>query len=76
VSFADDVERYGRAVQSGRLSMDRAVLALGTSAVVHGVSLTPLGLRDVLENWQTYRSRMEQFFDGVEQSLRELEGEV
>ncbi|MBV6700224.1 hypothetical protein KV557_24495 [Kitasatospora aureofaciens] len=49
----DDIEKYGRAVEDGEMTLQEAVSAL-VAASKGG--LAPLGAADLLANWRTDRS--------------------
>lgn len=50
---ADDIEKYGRAVEDGEMTLQEAVTAL---VVARDGGLGPLGAADLLANWKTARS--------------------
>lgn len=50
---ADDIEKYGRAVEDGAMTLQEAVTAL---VAARDGGLAPLGAADLLVNWKTARS--------------------
>ena len=53
----DDIERYGRAVEDGEMTLQDAVSAL-VAASKGG--LAPLGAADLLANWKTAQSEYDE----------------
>lgn len=49
----DDIEKYGRAVEDGEMTLQEAVSAL---VAARKGGLAPLGAADLLANWKTARS--------------------
>ncbi|MFI6530702.1 hypothetical protein [Streptomyces uncialis] len=52
-NVVDDIEKYGRAIEDGEMTLQEAVSAL--VAASNG-GLAPLGAADLLANWKTTRS--------------------
>jgi hypothetical protein len=53
MSIADDVEKYGRAVDAGQTTSDEAAILLCRQ----GYSLTHIGAKDLIENWASVHAR-------------------
>ncbi|MEU9420988.1 hypothetical protein [Streptomyces sp. NPDC048272] len=51
--MANDIEKYGRAVEVGEMTLQEAVSAL---VAARKGGLAPLGAADLLVNWKTARS--------------------
>lgn len=69
MAIVDDVEFYGRAVEAGEMSMDRAVELLVQAS---NGGYTPYGAATLLSDWARARARYEKVFGETERMFGDL----
>jgi hypothetical protein len=71
MALIHDIERYGRAVDTGEMTRDAAAQA-PTDASSGGLTLHGAGT--ALDNWQTARAQYQQAFTGAAAALDKIYG--